>query len=79
MALKLGAIGIVKYVFDTMNLLDGSVVIISIFEILYEVINRGKSNLGAMATLKLFRTFRVFRIARLLRGLESMHTILSVI
>ena len=41
MALKLGAMGIVKYVMDVMNLLDGLVVVISIFEIIYVAINSG--------------------------------------
>lgn len=80
MGTKLIAIGVKKYVDDKMNWLDGSVVLLSIFEIIYQKIQEGKgTNLSAFKTMRLFRTFRVFRIARLLRALESMQMILKVI
>jgi len=62
-----------------MNILDGTVVIISVFEIIYTKSAGDNIDLAGFATIRMFRTFRVFRIARLLRGLESMQTILSVI
>lgn len=80
MGTKIIAIGVKKYVDDKMNWLDGSVVLLSIFEIIYQKIQEGKGvSLSAFKTMRLFRTFRVFRIARLLRALESMQMILKVI
>ena len=79
---KIKAFGIKKYCSDRMNLLDGVVVLLSVFEIIYsEVVitqSSGQTNLKTFKTLRLIRTFRVFRIARLLRALESMQTILHV-
>ena len=74
MTSKIFALSISKYVGDPMNLLDGSVVIMSIFEIIYThvVSNDGTSNIKTLKTLRLIRTFRVFRVARLLRALKSM-------
>ena len=37
MFVKLLAIGFGKYIADTMNILDGGVVMLSIFELLYDV------------------------------------------
>mmetsp|Transcript_20712 Transcript_20712/g.31737 ORF Transcript_20712/g.31737 Transcript_20712/m.31737 type:complete len:169 (-) Transcript_20712:3207-3713(-) len=79
MSLKLLALGVYKYCSDRMNYLDGSVVLISIFELIYTASAAGDMDLAAFATVRMFRTFRVFRIARLLRSLESMQTILGVI
>lgn len=79
MAFKVVAMGVPKYCGDVMNLLDGGVVIISIFEIIYTSMAAGNMDLKAFSTIRMFRTFRVFRIARLLRGLESMQTIIGVI
>lgn len=76
---KLAAIGVGKYVADKMNWLDGSVVLLSIFEIIYAAMqDEGGMNLSAFKTMRLFRTFRVFRIARLLRALSSMQMIMRV-
>ena len=73
MALKLLAVGVKKYCDDRMNYLDGSVVILSILEILSEELAKGEGvSLSSFKTIRMLRTFRVFRIARLLRGLESM-------
>lgn len=80
MATKILALGIKKYVADKMNWLDGGVVLLSIFEIIYQKMQEGKGvSLSAFKTMRLFRTFRVFRIARLLRALESMQMILKVV
>jgi hypothetical protein len=80
MGTKILALGIKKYVADKMNWLDGGVVLLSIFEIIYQKMQEGKGvSLSAFKTMRLFRTFRVFRIARLLRALESMQMILKVI
>lgn len=79
MAAKLLAIGVRKYCSDKMNWLDGSVVLLSIFEIIYKEINKGKQvGLKAFKTMRMFRTVRVFRVIRLLRALQSMQMILQV-
>jgi hypothetical protein len=78
MSIKLLGLGIKKYCSDRMNYLDGFVVLISIFEIIYTASSDG-ANMSTFATIRVFRTFRVFRIARLLRALQSMQTILGVI
>ena len=74
MITKLLGIGIVKYCDEPMNLLDGAVVMLSIFEMVLKEILRSKKSMGfsALKTVRMFRTFRVFRITRLLRALESM-------
>lgn len=79
MSFKLTAIGISKYLADKLNYLDGSVVMLSIFEMAMESILAGEGvSLDAFKTVRMFRTFRVFRIARLLRSLQSMQTIIGV-
>lgn len=76
---KLLAIGISKYAADRMNYLDGSVVMLSIFEMIANaLLEGGGGGLSAFKTVRMLRTFRVFRIARLLRALESMQTIIGV-
>lgn len=79
MGLKLLAIGPKKYVGDKMNWLDGSVVTLSLVEILMTAIGQQGGNLAAFQTVRVFRTFRVLRVARLLRSLKSMRVILAVV
>ena len=77
MSSKLLAIGIGKYCADKMNYIDGSVVLLSVFEMIAdEVMSEGGGSLQQFKALRMLRTFRVFRIARLLRALESMQTII---
>lgn len=78
---KLLAIGVPKYCSDRMNYLDGSVVLLSIFEMVMDAILSGSAGgmgLEAFKTVRMLRTFRVFRIARLLRAMQSMKTIVGV-
>jgi len=80
MGSKLLAIGVGKYCADKMNYIDGSVVLLSVVEMVADLIlaGDGGSNLAQFKALRMLRTFRVFRIARLLRALESMQTIIQV-
>ena len=78
MSTKIIAIGIKKYLMDRMNWLDGSVVILSIYEMIYKALQSGTMNLQGFKTLRLFRTLRVFRVMRVLRALKSMQMIVSV-
>ena len=83
MCIKLLAIGPKKYSSSKWNLLDGSVVMLSIVEIIIESQSSddssGGSSLSAFRTVKVFRTFRVMRVARILRALHSMQVIIGVI
>lgn len=76
MSFKIIAVGIVKYVTDKMNYLDGIVVILSLVEV---GVASGGSALSAFRTVRIFRTFRVLRVARLLKSMKSMMSILFVI
>ncbi len=82
MVAKIFGLGLVGYLSDTMNYLDGAVVIFSLMEI---VILDGQGALSAFRTLRVFRavrmirTLRVLRVARLLRSLRSMQLIIEVI
>ena len=76
MGLKIIAIGIVKYIQDKMNYLDGSVVILSLVEV---IVSSGGGALSAFRTVRIFRTFRVLRVARILKTMKSMMNILAVI
>lgn len=76
MSLKLLAVGPGKYVAETMNILDGSVVLLSIFEL--AMASGGDSNLSAFKTIRILRTLRVLRIVRILRALKQMQVIISV-
>lgn len=84
--LRLIAIGVSKYCAERMNLIDGFVVLLSIFEMLAEVILASSNsedgeapNLKAFKALRTLRTFRVFRIARLLKMMKSMQQIIQVL
>jgi hypothetical protein len=75
---KIFAIGIVKYVDDQMNWLDGGIVLISIVEMIATAIlsGSGGGSVAAFKSIRMFRSFRVLRVARLLRALESMQIII---
>ena len=77
MFVKIAGIGLKKYLADTMNYMDGSIVMASIFEVLYMKLGDGQDQ-SALSTLRVLRAVRVFRMLRLLRNLESMQTILNV-
>jgi hypothetical protein len=79
MTCKLIAIGVGKYLADRMNWLDGSVVSLSIMEIVIVAASGSGGGLSAFKTVRVFRTFRVLRVARLLRALKSMQVIITVI
>jgi len=76
MSSKLIAVGVGKYCGDKMNYIDGSVVMLSVFEMIAEIFMSGGGGLSQFKALRILRTFRVMRIARILRALESMQTII---
>jgi hypothetical protein len=79
MTAKIFSIGVKKYCSETMNIIDGMVVLISVVEL---AMSAGKSSGGqfqAFRTVRIFRTIRVVRVGRLLRALSSMQVIIGVI
>ena len=68
MCIKLLAYGIKGYVKDTINVFDGSIVIISLVEVIFLQGGDNKAS-SIFATVKIFRTFRVLRVTKLLRSL----------
>jgi hypothetical protein len=76
MFLKILAIGVVKYLRDKLNYMDGTIVILSLVELIFL---SGKGALKALRSVRIIRAFRVLRVARLLRGLKSMMNIIAVI
>lgn len=79
MGFKLLALGVAKYCSEAFNLLDGFVVLTSVFEIIMESVAGDGGNLKSLKALRTLRTFRVFRIARLLRMLKAMQQIIMVL
>jgi hypothetical protein len=69
MGLRILAIGTSKYLADKMNYMDGSIVLLSLVELIFM---SGNGAMSAMRSVRIFRVFRVLRVARLLRGLKSM-------
>jgi hypothetical protein len=80
LALKLIGLGILKYLANPMNWLDGGVVCLSLFEMIFKAVNSGaEGGVGNVKVLRTLRTVRIFRIARLLRSMKSMQVILVVL
>ena len=68
MSMKLTAIGPKKYVSEVMNIVDGSVVWLSIIEMVLAG-DGEQGSLQAFRSIRIFRTFRVLRVVRILRVL----------
>jgi hypothetical protein len=77
MGLKIIGIGVVKYLKDKMNYLDGGIVLLSLVDLFPS--SGGGANLSAFRSLRIFRTFRVLRITRLLRAMKDMQIILNAL
>ena len=63
MIIKLIGLGLRDYCNDNFNIFDGSVVIISLVEIIVEALGLGGGN-GAISSLRAVRLLRVFKLAR---------------
>jgi len=81
MTMRILARGPKKYVSETMNLLDGGVVCLSIIEMIMASLGGGggANSLQTFRTVRVFRTFRVLRVTRVLRALRSMAMVMGVI
>lgn len=65
MTVKVLGHGIKGYVKDSFNIFDGTVVMISVFEMLLETITDGGTGSGgAVSSLRAVRLLRVFKLAR---------------
>jgi hypothetical protein len=73
---RITAIGPSKWLKDKMNYMDGTIVMLSLVEMIFM---SGSGALSALRAVRIFRVFRVLRVARLLRGLKSMLQIINVI
>ncbi len=73
---RITAIGPDKWLSDKMNYMDGTIVLLSLIEMIFM---SGGGALSALRAVRIFRVFRVLRVARLLRGLKSMMQIINVI
>ena len=60
-----------------MNLFDGSIVTISLVEIIF--LSGGAKAVSAFRSVRIFRTFRVLRVTKLLRALAFMKVIIGVL
>ena len=69
MGMRITAIGPPKWLADTMNYMDGTIVMLSLVEMIFM---SGSGALSALRAVRIFRVFRVLRMMRLLRGLKSM-------
>ena len=78
MALKIFSIGIVKYVFDPINIIDGTVVILSVIELIF-LSDSENSFFKSFQAFRILRAFRVIRMVRVLRALKSMRLLIQVI
>ena len=67
--IKMFALGPKKYTDNTFNILDGTIVMLSLVEL---TMMKGNGALSAFRSVRVFRMFRVLRIARILRGLKAM-------
>ena len=73
---RITAIGPSKWLADTMNYMDGTIVMLSLVEMIFM---SSSGALSALRAVRIFRVFRVLRMMRLLRGLKSMLQIINVI
>src|SRR3569833_2078940 len=76
MGLKIIGLGLIKYLKDKMNYLDGTIVLLSVVEIL---LASGGGAISAFRSIRIFRTFRVLRVTRLLRAMKDMSVILNAL
>jgi len=64
MVIKLNGFGIKGYLSDSFNIFDGTVVMISVFEMILEAVLGGFKAGGAVSSLRAVRLLRVFKLAR---------------
>lgn len=76
---KLIGLGIKKYIADRFNIFDAFIVAISLYEVIVNAENGGKSSFSALRSLRILRALRVLRISKLIRSLKFMGFLLKVL
>lgn len=71
--------GIKKYIADRFNIFDALIVAISLYEVIANAENGGKSSFSALRSLRILRALRVLRISKLIRSLKFMGFLLKVL
>ena len=77
MILKLFALGCVTYWEDGWNCLDGSIVLLSVFEIIMDFLAAGTG--VRFSFLRMLRMLRVLRILRLMRTWRGLYEVVSIL
>lgn len=77
MFLKLFGEGISEYVSEKMNIFDGFIVMLSLFELIF--LTGNGSSFSAFRAVRILRVFRVLRVARLIRSLKFMKLMITAL
>lgn len=75
MCFKIYALGIGGYVRDGFNVFDGILVIVSLFDILMEVIMGSGTGASVLSVFRTLRLLRVFKLATKSKGLLILLTV----
>lgn len=76
MCFKIGSYGIKGYVRDGFNVFDGTLVIISLFDLALQAISEGDGS--GLGVLTAFRTLRLLRVIKLATRSEGIMVLLTV-
>eukprot|EP00756_Hemistasia_phaeocysticola_P019108 Hpha_TRINITY_DN15640_c10_g1::TRINITY_DN15640_c10_g1_i1::g.97884::m.97884 len=79
MVLKLMASGILGYLEDSFNVLDGGIVIVSIIEFAIEMSATSEGPNSAGANVSVFRALRLLRVFKLLKNFPQLRALVEVI
>lgn len=78
-ALKLVAMGAIQYFSSIINILDATVVIISVVETVFSGASSGISALRSLKTFRVLKSLRVLRVVRAFRYLRALSVITEVL
>jgi len=76
MCFKIGSFGIKNYVRDGFNCFDGTLVIISLFDLALQALSEGDG--AGLGVLTAFRTLRLLRVIKLATRSEGIMVLLTV-
>ena len=72
MAIKLTGLGFREYLRDKMNIFDGTIVLLSLVEIMLDSLMSGSINFSVIAAFRSLRIFRIFKLARAWTSLRNI-------
>ena len=75
MSFKIYALGLGGYLRDGYNIFDGILVIVSLFDVLMELVTGGSSGAGVLSVFRTLRLLRVFKLATKSKGLLILLTV----